>query len=184
MKGSLWLGVGWAALGHLGWVFLKVGFVFFGGGFLLIPILHRDLVVHLKWLSHSEFVDGVAFSQLTPGPVAILATFCGFERGGVAGAVVATFCVFLPAFILMVVLSHVYTRIRELAPVQSIMRVFPPAIVGLLVAAAFDIGRPIFTGPVPVVVGLGSLMMMLRYNVSPALLIMAGAIIGLITGRG
>jgi len=183
VKGTLWLGAGWAALGHLSWIFLKVGFVFFGGGFLLIPILHRDLVVNLQWLSHSEFVDGVALSQLTPGPVAILATFCGFERGGVVGAVVATFFVFLPAFALMVGLTHVYTRLRELAPVQSVMRVFPPAIVGLLIAAAFDIGRPIFTGPVPVLVGLASLLIMLRFNVSPALLILAGAVIGLMTGR-
>ena len=55
------------------WTFLKVGFVFFGGGFVLVPVLHHKLVVSLGWLSSQEFLDGVAISNLTPGPIALLA---------------------------------------------------------------------------------------------------------------
>jgi chromate transporter len=180
---SLVLGIGWSALAHLGWVFLKVGFVFFGGGFLLVPLLHRELIQNLHWMSQKEFVDGVALSQLTPGPVAILATFCGFQRGGAVGALLATVCVFAPAFALMCFMTGVYGRVRDLAPVRSAMQVFPPAIVGLLLAAALDLGRPIVTGAVPVIVGVVSLIAMVRFNVNPALLILGGALVGLATGR-
>jgi len=174
---------GCQTLVHLSWVFLKVGFVFFGGGYLLIPILHRELVVGLRWLTQQEFVDGVALSQLTPGPVAILATFCGFRRAGVAGAVFATLFVFLPAFALMVILTRVYARFRELPTVQSVLQVFPPAIIGMLVAAAVDIGRPLLISPVPILVAIVSLVAMVRFNLSPVILIGLGALIGLLGGR-
>jgi len=57
---------GFRTLVYLSWVFLKVGFVFFGGGYLLIPILHRELVVGLRWLTQQEFVDGVALVSSRP----------------------------------------------------------------------------------------------------------------------
>jgi hypothetical protein len=59
--------------------FLKTGLVFFGGGFVLIPVLHHRLVTELGWLSPREFLDGVAISNLTPGPIAVLATFAGYH---------------------------------------------------------------------------------------------------------
>src|ERR1035437_6913824 len=105
---------GVAGLWSLGGAFLKIGFIFFGGGFLLIPVIHRDIVVNLHWLTQQEFVDGVAMSQLTPGPVAVLATFCGFRQAGVIGALVATAAIMLPAFVLMLALSHGYRKFGEM----------------------------------------------------------------------
>lgn len=172
-----------ATLLHLAGVFLKVGFVFFGGGFLLIPVLHRELVVHLHWLTQQEFVDGVAFSQLTPGPVAILATFCGYRHAGPAGAVLATVLVFLPAFALMVLLSHAYGKVQEFPAVRSVMRVLPPAIVGLLLATVLDIGRASLSSTWPVLGTLGALVAIVRFKVNPAILILAGALIGALVGR-
>ncbi|MBM3493537.1 MAG: chromate transporter, partial [Armatimonadetes bacterium] len=134
MIGKLLFGAGGSSMFGLAWVFLKIGFVFFGGGFLLIPLLHHELVVNRAWLTQTEFIDGVAISQLTPGPVAILATFCGFHQGGVVGAVVATVFVFLPAFALMVVMTRVYERARQMDGARRVMDGFLPAIVGLLIA--------------------------------------------------
>ena len=71
-------------------VFLKIGVIFFGGGYVLIPLLHRIMVDQLHWLSLKEFLDGVALSQLTPGPLAMLATFTGYKAAGFAGALAAT----------------------------------------------------------------------------------------------
>lgn len=180
MKGLVH-GLGVSGLAHLTWVFFKVGFVFFGGGFLLIPTLHRELVVHLGWLSPREFVDGVAMSQLTPGPVAILATFCGYARGGTLGAVFATMSVFTPAFVLMIGLTKLYDRMREMEPVRAVMSVLPPVIIGLLLAAALDIGKTVPLSPLPIVVGIIALAAMLRYNVNPAILIILGCVIGVIS---
>lgn len=163
-------------------VFLKIGFLFFGGGFLLIPILNRELVTHLQWLSPREFVDGVAMSQLTPGPVAILATFCGYRQGGVLGAILATMLIFLPAFVLMVVLARMYARFEQFPSVRTIMGVFPAAIVGLLAATALDLGRPVMVSPIHLVGAIAALVALVWLRVPPALLIVVGAIVGMVTG--
>lgn len=164
---------------HVSAVFLKVGFVFFGGGFLLIPVLHRELVEGLAWLTPHQFVDGVALSQLTPGPVAILATFCGYQRAGVPGAIAATFFVFLPAFVLMSAMTGFYARTRELPAVQAVMKALPPVVVGLIFATALELGRPLASKPVPIVVTAAALFLLVRFRVPPAILIAGGALTGL-----
>jgi chromate transporter len=179
----LLFGIGVGGMGTLAWVFLKIGFVFFGGGFLLIPLLHHELVVSRGWLTQSAFIDGVAISQLTPGPVAILATFCGFVRGGVVGAAIATVCVFLPAFVLMIVLTHVYERARRMDGVRKVMDGLLPAIVGLLAASAFDIAKATILTPWHALLGLAAVVVLIRTNVSPALLILAGALAGVLIGK-
>ena len=99
---------GGSSLATIASTFLKVGCVFFGGGFVLVPILQQKLVSTLGWLTPTQFMDGVAISNLTPGPIAVLATFTGFHLYGISGALVATLCLFAPAFVLMTVLSHEY----------------------------------------------------------------------------
>src|ERR1039457_2983181 len=102
-----------AGILKLAWIFLKVGLIFFGGGYVLIPLLHRIMVDQLHWLTLTEFLDGVALSQLTPGPLAMLATYTGFKAGGLAGALVATVFIFLPCTLLMLFLSSRYERMRN-----------------------------------------------------------------------
>ena len=167
-----------AGLGPIGWVFLKIGFLFFGGGFVLIPVIHHEIVLNLHWLTEHEFLDGVAISQLTPGPIAVLATFCGYRQGGVGGALIATAGVFLPAFLLMLLISHGYQRLSKMASVRAVLNTLLPAIVGLLLAAAVQLGGKAITGPLGIAVFASSLFVMIRWKVSPALLILAGAILG------
>lgn len=66
-------------------LYLRIGLIFFGGGYVLIPLLQETLVHHYGWLTQREFIDGLAISQLTPGPLAMLATFTGVRIGGVWG---------------------------------------------------------------------------------------------------
>lgn len=178
MKSS-WLAL-MGGLSQLGWVFLKVGIVFFGGGFVLIPLLHKDLVLGLHWMTEREFLDGVAVSQLTPGPVAILATFCGLVRGGIPGAIISTVAVFFPAFILMTFISHAYQKIGDTDAVRVIMDRVIPAIVGLLIAAAFQIGGKWLTDPTQLIILLVSLFVLIRWKIHPAILIGICAAMGLI----
>lgn len=177
------VGAGLAAAGPVAWVFLKIGFLFFGGGFLLIPVIHRELVLHLHWLTLSEFLDGVALSQLTPGPVAVLATFCGYRVAGTAGAIVATVAVLLPGFALMVALTKSYGRVREMRAVQWVMARLVPAIVGILVATAVQIGSMSVTSAASALVGTAALILMLRTRISPVWLIAGSAVLGLVMNR-
>ena len=123
------------------WIFFKIGLIFFGGGYVLIPLLHRIMVDQLHWLTLTEFLDGVALSQLTPGPLAMLATYAGFKAGGFAGALVATISIFLPGTALMLFLSSRYERLRNMELVKAALDGILPAVVGLVAAAAYGLGK-------------------------------------------
>ena len=126
---------------EIAWIFLKIGLIFFGGGYVLIPLLHRIMVDQLHWLTFTEFLDGVALSQLTPGPLAMLATFAGYKGGGLAGALVATVFIFLPCTALMLFLASRYERLRNMELVKAVLDGILPAVVGLVAAAAWSLGK-------------------------------------------
>lgn len=88
-------------LGTLALVCLKAGAFVFGSGLAIVPFLEKDFVTELGWLTHSEFMDALAFGQLTPGPVVMTVTFIGYKVSGLIGALTATTAIFLPAFIHM-----------------------------------------------------------------------------------
>jgi chromate transporter len=121
--------------------FFKIGLVFFGGGFVLVPVLHDRLVTQLGWLKPQEFLDGVAISNLTPGPIAVLATFAGFHIAGTLGALAATVALFTPGVVLMLAISHQYSRFRDDQHAQRFLAGVNPAVVGLIVSAALVLGR-------------------------------------------
>ena len=121
--------------------FFKIGLVFFGGGFVLVPVLHNRLVTQLDWLKPQEFLDGVAISNLTPGPIAVLATFAGFRLAGTAGALAATVALFAPGVILMLAVSHEYGRLRDDRHAQRFLAGVNPAVAGLILSAALALGR-------------------------------------------
>ena len=96
-------------------VFLKVGAVLFGSGYVLLAFLRAELVVRLGWLSEGQLLDAVAVGQVTPGPVFTTATFVGYVLGGHAGAAAATAGIFLPAFLFVAVSGPLVPRLRRSA---------------------------------------------------------------------
>jgi chromate transporter len=168
-----------AGILQLSWVFLKIGLVFFGGGYVLIPLLHRIMVDQLHWLSLKEFLDGVALSQLTPGPLAMLATFTGFKAAGFVGALAATLCIFSPCTMLMLVLSGNYERFRRMKLMQTFMDGIIPAVVGLVFAAAFTLGKSSLLGGRDFAMLAGGFLLLQFTRVSPMLVILGAAAVGL-----
>lgn len=162
----------------LAWTFLKVGFVFFGGGFVLVPVLHQTLVEGLHWLTTREFLDGVAISNLTPGPIAVLATFAGYRLQGVSGALVATLALFLPALVLMSLLSHFYSRVKDLGRAQDLLAGLSPVVVGLIFGAALLLSRGAIHGFPGILLGLLALVLLLRFHWHPAFALAMGAAAG------
>ena len=185
---SLWLGsAAGAALpavlvraGELALVFFKVGTVIFGGGFAAIPFLQHEVVEVHKWLSMREFIDGVALGQMTPGPVAITATFIGFRVLGLPGALLATLGTFLPSFFMLWGLIHVYRRIKDHPLVKGFLSGVMPAIAGMLLAATVFVGRAAIVSPAAAVPGLLSLALLLRFRLDPVWLVLGGALVGLV----
>ena len=162
------------------WVFLKIGVVFFGGGYVLIPLLHRVMVDQMQWLSLKEFLDGVALSQLTPGPLAMLATFAGYKAGGFPGALAATVCIFLPCTVLMLLISSRYEKFRRVSAVNDFLDGILPAVVGLVFAAAFTLGRTSLVNARDFLL-LGVGFVLLQFTaIAPMAVILGAAALGLL----
>ncbi len=158
--------------------FLKVGCVFFGGGFVLVPILQQKLVTLLGWLTPTQFIDGVAISNLTPGPIAVLATFTGYHLHGVSGALVATLCLFAPAFVLMTVLSHEYARFKGRRHFEDFLAGVTPAVVGLVISAAVLLAPGTLRSPADWGLMVVSLLLLTRFKWHPAWVLGIGALLG------
>jgi len=130
-----------ALLLTLSTIFLRIGSITFGGGFVMIPLIEAEVVDSNHWLTHQEFVDATALGQITPGPVLITATFIGYRVAGTLGALIATVSIFLPSFLMTVVAGSSLARFHTNKIVQSFLKGVTPAVVGLLVAAGISIGR-------------------------------------------
>ena len=167
-----------ASLATLAWTFLKVGFVFFGGGFVLVPILHQRLVMQLHWLNTREFLDGVAISNLTPGPIAVLATFAGYHQHGIGGALVATAALFAPAMVLMAGLSQGYGRFKGNARFSDFLAGVSPAVTGLVVGAAAILSPSALHGLPSWGLMALTLVLLLKFKAHPVFPLAAGALLG------
>jgi len=169
------------SLAQLSLTFLKVGLVFFGGGFVLIPVLHQTLVLRQGWLTAQEFIDGVAISNLTPGPISVLATFAGYRVRGVAGALVATFALYLPAILLMLILCHEYERLKERTEAQAFLAGIVPAVIGLILSTAILLGSRALLSWRGYAFALFTLLALTRWKVPPVFVLALGAAAGTMT---
>jgi chromate transporter len=166
--------------GELAFLFLKIGATTFGGGFAAIPFIQHEVVELRGWLTAKEFIDGVALGQLTPGPVAITATFIGYKVLGLPGALIATLGVFLPSGLMLLGLIHVYRRVSSNVFVRGFLTGVMPAVAGMLLSATLFLGRSAIAGPTQAVLAVLTLCLLLRFKVEPVWLILGGAVVGLV----
>ena len=155
-------------------IFLRIGAVTFGGGFVMVPLIEAEVVNGHGWVTHREFVEAFALGQITPGPVLVTATFIGYRVAGTLGALVATVSIFLPSLVLTVVAGSSLRRFRSNRQVQAFLRGVTPAVVGLLVAAAWSTGRAGIHTWVGLGIALAAAAVLLRFRVN-AFLVMLGA---------
>jgi len=112
----------------------------FGGGYVFIPLIQEVVVGTHHWVSAQEFIDGIAMSQIMPGPIVLSATFVGYKVAGLGGAVAATVGIFLPPALLMLVGTHALERIKRSEWIKAALAGIRPAVVGLIGAAAVTVG--------------------------------------------
>ena len=162
------------------WIFFKIGLVFFGGGYVILPVIHRELVSNLHLLTEREFIDGTAISQLTPGPVAIIATFAGFIIAGVKGAIVGTFGMFLPGSTLMFFISKNYEKIKNSAFAIKVLNTVIPVIIGLLIVTSWQIAQTSVDSIPDVIIMIVSFLLIARFKINPAILIVSVMLLGVV----
>jgi chromate transporter len=145
-------------------IFLRVGAVTFGGGFVMLPEIENEVVNSHHWLTHQEFADATALGQITPGPVLITATFVGFRVAGFLGALFSTLCVFLPSFLMTVAAGSSFRRFRSNRQMQAFLGGVAPAVTGLLIAAAWSLARSGIHTIIGALMAILILLILLRYR--------------------
>jgi chromate transporter len=163
--------------------FLKIGFVVFGSGYVLLAFLRTEFINHLHWLTEKQLIDAVAVGQFTPGPVFTTATFIGYLVAGIPGAVFATIAIFLPGFLLVSISGPLIAKIRSIAWAGSVLDGVVIGSLALLCAVAFQLGRSAVIDWMTVSILITSLIAVFLLRLNAAWLIAAAAIIGLFLGH-
>ena len=123
----------------MAWLFFKTGFFSFGGAYASIVFLERGAVQQHHWLTSSQLLDGVALSVATPGPFMLFTTFTGFLAGGLRGATIATFFVFLPSFVFVLGGAPYIEMVRNNRWIQAFLSGASAAVVGVIIVVTFDL---------------------------------------------
>lgn len=171
-----------ALLLTLSTIFLRIGTITFGGGFVMIPLIEAEVVDSHHWLTHQEFVDATALGQITPGPVLITATFIGYRVAGTLGALIATVSIFLPSFLMTVVAGSSLARFHTNKLVQSFLQGVTPAVVGLLVAAGISIGRAGIHNWVGLLIAVIAGAVLIRYRPNAIWVILGAGLVRFVIG--
>src|SRR6266513_871314 len=136
---GLLLPFGDSRLFQIVWLFFKTGLLSFGGAYASLVFVQRGAVAQYHWLSDGQLLDGVALSVATPGPFMLFTTFVGYLASGVIGAVLATFFVFLPSFIFVIVGVHYVEKVRENRKIQAFLAGVSAAVVGVIAVVSLDL---------------------------------------------
>lgn len=164
------------------WIFFKTGAVIFGGGYAAIPFIEKEVCVLRPWLTAQEFLAGIDLGQITPGPVAITATFVGFKVGGLLGAFTATLAIFLPSFLIFQIIIHIYHRVEQNKFIVSFLNGAKSAIVAILFSTGVIFAFNNWHNLPAALFGLIGLVLLMVLNLPPLSLIAAGVVFGLIMG--
>jgi chromate transporter len=168
-------------LTSLFFIFLKIGAVLYGSGYVLLAFLRADFVVRFGWLTDQQLMDAIAIGQVTPGPVFTTATFIGYVLGGIPGALLATLGIFLPSFIFVAISNPLIPRIRKSTCVGNLLDGVNVASLGLMAAVTWQLGRASLTDLLTILIALGSFVLLIWFKVNSTWLIVGGGLIGLLS---
>lgn len=163
--------------------FLKVGAVLYGSGYVLLAFIRADLVERWHWLTESQLLDAIAVGQITPGPVFTTATFIGYVLGGTKGAAVATVGIFLPAFVFAAASGPLVPRIRKSPTAGAFLDGVNAAALALMVVVTYQLGRAAIVDVTTIALALISGIILLRFRLNSAWLVLGGGIAGFLYGR-
>jgi chromate transporter len=159
-------------------VFLKIGAILFGGGYVLVALIRSNLVAGLGWISERQLLDAIAMGQVTPGPLSTTATFIGYLLAGVPGAVIATVAIFLPAFSFVAMSGPLVPRLRQSPVAGAVLDGVNVAALALIAVVSWQLFRAAVVDWTTLVLAGVSFFLLFRYRVNSVWLMLGGAAIG------
>jgi chromate transporter len=169
-----------STLGKLLLFFLKAGSLTFGSGLVIVPFLEQGVVAQHGWLDERQFLIAVAVGMISPGPVVITATFVGYLVAGFWGSLVSTIGIFLPSFLLVLIVAPILARHRGNPNVAGFVKGAYAAAIGTILGACVLLGRIAVGDWLTALIGAASLAALFRWKISNPLLIAVTAVVGLI----
>lgn len=161
--------------------FFKIGAFSFGGGYAMLPLIEKEVIDVHSWISSSEFIDIIAISEMTPGPIAInSATFLGYKVAGVMGSAVATFGVALPSFIVMSLIYMFVDKFKNSPQMEWVFRGIRPVVLGMIASAAVSVGRSAFIDIKAVLISFAVFYIVTFKKVNPIFVLVMAGIAGVI----
>lgn len=165
---------------QLFWTFMKISPVTFGGGFVMMPLMKKEVVDKKKWIKDEEIVDSIALAQAAPGSVAVnSAAFVGYRIGGVKGAIAATIGMMIPTFFIVIILSLLFLTVRNNHYAEEAFKGIRPAVVALIVYAAWTTGRSSISDKTTLTIMALAVILLIFFHMHPVLLITAGILSGI-----
>jgi chromate transporter len=159
-------------------VFLKIGAILFGGGYVLVALIRSNLVAGLGWISERQLLDAIAMGQVTPGPLSTTATFIGYLLGGLPGAVIATVAIFLPAFFFVAISGPLVPRLRESPLAGAVLDGVNVSALALIAVVSWQLFRAAVVDWTTLVLAGVSFFLLFRYRVNSVWLMLGGAAVG------
>ena len=166
--------------------FAKIGLFTFGGGYAMISLIENDCVEKKKWITHDEMMDVTVIAESTPGPIAInCATYVGYKKGRLPGAIIATLGMVLPSFIIIFLISKFFDRFLEITWAANAFRGIKIAVGILIVDAAVKMLIKMKKKPMPIIMVVCSAVAMMlisifSINISSMVLMLVSAFIGIV----
>ena len=165
---------------QIAWLFFKTGLFSFGGAYAALAFVQRGAVTQHQWLTDGQLLDGVALSMATPGPFMLFSTFAGYLAGGVAGAILATFFVFLPSFVFVLGGAHYVEKVRDNKPIQAFLAGVSAAVVGVIAVVSLDLIPEALVGWPSVVIFLTAFLLIVWLKLDVALVAIGAMVSGIL----
>ena len=167
---------------QLFWSFFKIGAFTLGGGYAMIPLFQREVVDVKRWIGEKEFLELLAIAQSSPGPIALnTALFTGYKTKGVWGSVVAGLGMALPSFIAIMLIVWFFADFKEQPVVERTFKGIRPAVVALIVAPLWKMGKNAGISLKTVWAPVGVVLLIGFAGVSPVYVILGTIVIALCT---
>lgn len=163
-------------------IFLKIGAILYGSGYVLFAYIESELVAR-GILTHQQLTDAIAVGQFTPGPVFSSVTFIGYQINGFSGAVVSTIAIFLPSFLFVALLNPLVKKMRNSIAFSAFLNGVNIASVAVIIAVCYELAKDAVTDWRSMLIGLASLLLLLTKKINTALIILGGGIVGYLLTR-
>ncbi|WP_207648631.1 chromate transporter [Clostridium sp. N3C] len=161
--------------------FFKIGLFSFGGGYAMLPMIEREVVDLNGWITQKEFIDIVAISQSTPGPISInSATYIGYKTAGVLGSTMATLGTVLPSFIIMLIICKFFLKFKGNEYLESALSGLRPVVIGLIAAAAISLIGESFIDYKSIIIFAVVFIATFKFKVDPIIMIVVSGIAGVL----